>query len=159
MEKFRSLVILISIFLYGSNSFAQDFVLKCSKFYSGSKTTVDFSILISKDRATGFFVYNDEYAYRLNLIGKSETDYDFKTLPFVSSNGDFLGYKSIKINRQTLDLFTTDSYGTENIKCQNSNFNVINLIENIKNQDLADKRKKASEESARKATINRDAKF
>ena len=161
MEKFRSLVILISILLCSSNSIAQDFILRCSKFYTGSQSTDYWSILINKDRTAGFFVYKDSEVFRLNLTSKSESSYDFRLSPFVSSNGSFLKYKSISINRQTLDLYKT-SYDWdigETIKCQNSDFNVMNLVENIKIQNLAFDRNKASEESARKATLNKDAKF
>jgi hypothetical protein len=161
MEKFRSLVILISILLCSSNSIAQDFVLRCSKFYTGSQSTDVYSILINKDRTAGFFVYNDREVFRLNLTSKSESDYDFKSSPFVSSNGSFLKYKSISINRQTLDLYTT-SYDWDigrTAKCEKSDFNVMNLVENIKIQNLAYVKKEASEESARKATLNKDAKF
>lgn len=141
----------------------QDFVLSCSKYYSGSNDTVNFSILISEDKTSGYFVYSNKYVYKLKLISKSDSEYAFSTSNYASSTDYFLSYTSVRIDRQSLKLFAKSrgyaGESTDAIDCKQSNFNVMSLVDSIKNQGLAYQRKQEVEAAAKKDALTRNTKF
>ena len=144
-----------------SNAFAQDFNLECSKYYSGSGTTTKYYVTVSKDRASGFFIYSNNEAYKLNLIDKDESSYNFKTSNYATTGGgkSFLGFSDVSINRQNLRVQTKVIGRNEGIDCSKTEFNVMALVEEIKTKGLDALKREAADGEARKAGLRDSAKF
>lgn len=157
------LSILICSSTFSNSSYSQEFILKCSKYYSGSQSSDTFNILVSDDKSTGLMVHNDRDAYRLKIASSGNTYYDFTTIPYVSATDSFswFSYRSISINRQNLKLSTTvrkDEYPRV-IDCQKDTTDIRKLVEKVEAQAIDYKQKKQRDEILKKEKLQKEAQF
>lgn len=154
-KKLLKLAFFSAAIAFSKVGYSQDFVLKCSKYYSGSGSSDIFNISISSDKSSGFFVYDEKHAYKLRLTSIGDTFYAFAANPFVSINGNYIQYMSIKIDRQNLQLTTISRNDERRIDCQKDGTDIRKIIEKIERQA----RQKESDELSRKEKLRKEAQF
>lgn len=164
MKKFKNGIAVVCIMFFSAIVNAQDVNILCKATYktmSGGERIVNYSITVSKDRSSGFLIYDGEDVYRLRLNFTHDSAYFYTPSPHASSVGDYLPYKDVMIGRQTLNLmmrYTSDDR-RDFADCVMTNDKVMKVVDEVVAADALRKKKREAEDAAAKAERNKNTKF